>query len=136
MANLKIEEIEGIGPVTAEKLLADGITHTDKLLEAGGTKKGRQEIAEKCDLSEKQVLKWVNMADLFRIKGVAGEYAELLECAGVDTVVELATRNAANLAAKMAEVNEEKKLTRQVPSESMVEGWVAQAKELPRAVSH
>ena len=136
MANLKIEEIEGIGPATAEKLLADGITHTDKLLESGCTKKGRAAIAEKCGLSEKQVLKWVNMADLFRINGVAGEYAELLECAGVDTVVELATRNAANLAAKMAEVNEEKKLTRKVPSEKVVQGWIDQAKELPRKVTH
>ena len=87
-------------------------------------------------MSEKQILKWVNMADLFRVKGIAGEYAELLECAGVDTVVELGTRNAANLAAKMKEVNEEKKLTRQVPGEKTVQGWVDQAKELPRKVTH
>lgn len=136
MANLKIEEIEGIGPATAEKLLAAGITHTDKMLEAGCTKKGRAEIAEKCGVSEKQILKWVNMADLFRVKGVAGEYAELLECAGVDTVVELATRNAANLATKIKEVNDEKKLTRQVPGESTVQGWIDHAKELPRKVTH
>lgn len=136
MANLKITEIEGIGPAYAEKLSGDGIGDTDTLLEKGGTKAGRGEIAKKCDISETLVLKWVNMADLFRIKGVAGEYAELLECSGVDTVKELAQRNAANLAAKMEEVNGEKKLTRKVPSESVVTDWIEQAKALPRAVSH
>jgi predicted flap endonuclease-1-like 5' DNA nuclease len=76
------------------------------------------------------------MADLMRIKGVAGEYAELLECAGVDTVKELGTRNAENLAAKIAEVNAEKNLTRKVPSQSVVEDWVNQAKGLPGKVTH
>ena len=136
MANKKIDEIEGIGPAYAEKLSAAGIGDTDTLLEKGGTKAGRAEIASGCDISEKLVLKWVNMADLFRIDGVGGEYAELLECAGVDTVKELAQRNAENLAAKMAEVNEEKSLTRRVPSASVVEKWVAEAKGLPGKVSH
>lgn len=136
MANLKITEIEGIGPAYAAKLAADGVGDTDTLLEKGCTKAGRAEIAKKCDISEKLVLKWVNMADLFRIKGVAGEYAELLECAGVDTVKELAQRNAENLAAKMAEVNAEKNVTRKVPSQGVVEDWVSQAKQLPGKVTH
>ncbi len=136
MANLKITEIEGIGPAYAEKLSADGIGDTDTLLEKGCTKAGRAEISKKCDISETLVLKWVNMADLFRIKGVAGEYAELLECSGVDTVKELAQRNAANLAAKMEEVNGEKNLTRKVPSEKTVADWVEQAKGLPGKVTH
>ncbi len=136
MANKKIEEVEGIGPTFGEKLRAAGCTNTDDLLEAGCSKKGRAEIAEKTGISEKQILKWVNMVDLFRIKGVAGEYAELLECSGVDTVKELATRNADNLTAKMQEVNDEKKLTRRVPTLDNVKDWIEQAKGLPPKVTH
>ena len=131
-----IQDIEGIGPAYGEKLSAAGIKTTDDLLERGCTAKGRKEIAGKCGLNDKQVLAWVNAADLFRIKGVAGEYAELLECSGVDTVKELAQRKAENLAAKMAEVNEEKKLTRRVPTASQVADWVEQAKTLPRKVEY
>ena len=100
------------------------------------TKAGRKALAEATGLSESRILTFVNMADLFRIKGVAGEYAELLVCAGVDTVKELKTRNAANLATKLAEVNAEKKLTRQVPSEKTVADWIQQAGELPGKIEH
>lgn len=136
MANQKVEEIEGIGPVLGEKLRGAGIADTDALLELCCTPAGRKSVAQKTELSESQLLKFANMADLFRIKGVAGEYAELLEASGVDTVKELRTRNAANLAAKMVEVNNEKKLTRKTPSESAVEGWVKQAAELPPKIEH
>ena len=136
MANKKVDAIEGIGPATAEKLAAAGIGDTDTLLEKGCTKQGRKQIAEQSGIGESQILKFVNMADLFRIKGVGEEYSELLECAGVDTVKELATRNADNLAAKMAEVNEEKKLTRRVPPPSTVSDWVEQAKSLPAKVTY
>lgn len=132
----KIEDIEGIGPVKGEKLRAAGVTTVAKLLELGAKKSGRKSLAEQTGIDVKVILKFVNMADLFRIKGVGEEYSELLEAAGVDTVVELSKRNAANLAAKMKEVNDEKKLVRSVPSESMVEKWVDQAKELPRGVHY
>ena len=132
----KIDEIEGIGPAYKEKLNGAGIETTDNLLDACGDKKGRAAMAEKTGLSEGQLLKWANMADLMRISGVGEEYSELLEAAGVDTVKELRNRNAENLAAKMKEVNEEKKLTRTVPSESQVEKWVEQAKTLDPNISH
>ena len=108
MATYKVEEIEGIGPALGEKLRAAGINTVDKLLENAATKKQRQSLAEETGISEKQILKFTNMADLFRLNGVGQEYAELLEVAGVDTVPELAQRNAANLTAKMEEVNEAK----------------------------
>lgn len=136
MATYKVEEIEGIGPVLGEKLRAAGINTVDKLLEKAATKKQRQSLAQETGISEKQILKFTNMADLFRLNGVGQEYAELLEVAGVDTVPELAQRNAANLTAKMEEVNEAKNLTRKTPSAAEVEKWIAQAKELPRVIEY
>jgi predicted flap endonuclease-1-like 5' DNA nuclease len=136
MATYKVEEIEGIGPVLGEKLRAAGINTVDKLLENAATKKQRQSLAEETGISEKQILKFTNMADLFRLNGVGQEYAELLEVAGVDTVPELAQRNASNLTAKMEEVNEAKNLTRKTPSATEVEKWIAQAKELPRVIEY
>lgn len=132
----KLSEIEGIGEAYSKKLQEGGITSIEQLLEVGSEKKGRQEIADKCDISEKLVLNWVNRADLARVKGISTQYADLLECAGVDTVPELAQRNPENLRAAMEKVNEEKSLVRQVPSQSQVEDWVKQAKELPRAINY
>lgn len=131
-----LSTIEGIGPAYEEKLKAAGVGSCEALLEQGCTKKGRDEIAAKSGLSDSQILKFVNHADLMRVKGVGGEYAELLEAAGVDTVVELAQRNAENLTAKMAEVNAAKKLVRSLPSGKQVSGWVDQAKGLGRKVTH
>lgn len=132
----ELTAIEGIGPAYAEKLVGAGVTSVEDLLEQGATKSGRNKIVEASAMSETLILKFVNHADLFRIKGVAGEYAELLEAAGVDTVPELAQRNGENLAAKLAEVNEEKSLVRAVPSATTVAGWVDQAKDLPRVITH
>jgi predicted flap endonuclease-1-like 5' DNA nuclease len=134
MAN--IEDIEGIGAASGTKLKAMGISPVEKLLEHGATKKGRDEIESTTGVSGKQVLRWVNHADLYRIKGVGAEFAELLEAAGVDSVPELAQRSPTNLQKRMEEVNEQKKLTRRVPSESQVTAWVAEAKTLPRVVTH
>ncbi len=130
----KLEAVEGIGPVYAEKLRAAGIATTDQLLAKGGTPEGRKELAEKTGISEKLILEWVNHVDLFRIKGIGEEYADLLEEAGVDTVMELARRNPENLYKKLQEVNAEKKLVRRLPTLQQVKAWVEQAKELPRAV--
>lgn len=131
-----IATIEGIGPSYADKLRDGGIRTTEKLLAAGGTKKGRKEIAKECGISEKLVLGWVNRADLMRIKGVGEEYSDLLEQAGVDTVKELGKRRADNLHAKCMEVCAAKNVVRRPPSASEVERWVAQAKTLKPAVSH
>jgi predicted flap endonuclease-1-like 5' DNA nuclease len=130
----KLTEIEGIGESYAQKLQKASVGTPDQLLEKGAAPTGRQEIAEKAGVSEKITLRWVNMADLFRIKGVGGEYADLLEAAGVDTVPELAQRNAENLHKKLAEVNEAKKLVRRVPTQSDVSGWIDLAKKLTRAL--
>ena len=132
----KIQEIEGIGPAYAEKLAAADIDTTEELLKLCCDAKGRKTTSEKTGVSESQLLKWANMADLMRISGVGSEFSELLEVAGVDTVKELRNRNAENLAAKMAEVNEQKKLTRTLPSEKTVADWVEQARSLDPLITH
>jgi predicted flap endonuclease-1-like 5' DNA nuclease len=132
----QIDSIEGIGPQYAEKLKAVGVTSTDKLLEFGATAKGRDELATQTGISAKSLLTWVNHADLFRIKGVAGQFSELLEAAGVDTVPELAQRNAENLQLALAKTNEEKKLAKTTPSITQVTAWIAEAKTLPKVVQY
>lgn len=131
-----IDEIEGIGPTYAAKLKDAGITTTEQYLDKAKDPAGRKALANETGIDSSRVLKWANMADLMRIKGVGEEYSELLEAAGVDTVKELRTRNAANLTTKMAEVNESKKLVRSIPGEKSVTGWVAQAKELAPIMSY
>lgn len=132
----RLEKIEGIGEVYAAKLREAGIATIDALLEAGASPEGRQEIAERADISGKLILEWVNLADLFRIKGVGEEYSDLLEEAGVDTVPELAQRNAGNLWAKLVEVNGEKELVRRLPTQAQVADWIEQAKGLPRVITY
>lgn len=134
MANLL--DVEGIGPVNADKLKKAGVGSTDSLLSMGATPAGRKDLAKNSGISGKLILEWVNHVDLFRIKGVGEEYADLLEEAGVDTVVELAQRKATNLLKTMTEVNTKKNLVNKMPALSQVEDWIAQAKKLPRAISY
>jgi predicted flap endonuclease-1-like 5' DNA nuclease len=132
----KLENIEGIGPAYAAQLRVAGIRSIRVLLQKGSTPQGRQQIADTSGISSKRILTWINHADLKRITGVERQYAELLEAAGVDTVVELAQRRPDNLHQKMLEVNQEKRLVRRPPSLSMVERWVNQAKTLPRVIHY
>ncbi|MCK5740317.1 DUF4332 domain-containing protein [bacterium] len=137
MPSYKIDEIEGIGPAYAEKLKAAGVSSVNALLKRGSTKQGRKELVEATGFDASLLLKWVNAADLFRVKGVAGEYAELLEKAGVDTVKELRNRNAVNLHTKMAEVNATgRALVRQLPGLATVKKWVEEAKKLDPMVTY
>lgn len=134
--NYKISEIEGIGPVRSATLAEADITTTEQLLEKCGAPTGRADVSKRTQISTALLLKWANMADLMRISGVGGEYAELLEAAGVDTVKELRTRRPDNLTAKMAEVNAEKMLVRALPTEANVADWVAQAGALTPMITH
>jgi predicted flap endonuclease-1-like 5' DNA nuclease len=131
-----ITMIEGIGPVYKEKLANAGISTVEALLSKGASKKGRKEIAEASGIGEGVILDWVNMADLFRVNGIASQFAELLKAAGVDTVKELRTRNPENLHKALTETNETKKLTRTVPALSQVEDFINQAKHLDPVVTH
>lgn len=132
----KVETIEGVGTVYGEKLNAAGIKTTEELLAKCATPKGRKELAETTGISDKLVLKWTNHADLMRINGIAGQFAELLEASGVDTVKELKHRVPANLHAKLEEVNAQKNLVNRVPGLPEVEKMVEQAKELEAVVTY
>jgi predicted flap endonuclease-1-like 5' DNA nuclease len=131
-----IIDVEGIGPAFAEKLKAAGVNNTDDILAKGGTQSGRKELADATGIDEGKILTWVNHSDLHRIDGIAGQTSELMEAAGVDTVKELATRNAVNLAAKMQEVNNAKKLSGRVPSAEKLQKMIDQAKTLDQKVFH
>ena len=125
-----IADIEGIGVTFKKKLKKVDISTTDQLLQRAKNPKGRKEVAAESGIDEKKILKWANMADLMRVRGVGEEYSELLEAAGVDTVKELRKRKPTNLAEAMAEVNKKKKLVRAVPGEKSVDKWVTHAKSL------
>jgi predicted flap endonuclease-1-like 5' DNA nuclease len=129
-------DVEGIGEVYGAKLKEAGIATTAALLKEGATPAGRKKIAKETGISHALILRWINHVDLFRIKGVQKQYAELLEASGVDSVPELAQRDPAHLQPKMTSVNEKKKLVRKLPTLDQVADWVAQAKKLPRTITY
>jgi predicted flap endonuclease-1-like 5' DNA nuclease len=131
-----VKDLKDLSDSVAAKLKEIGVDTTEELLEKAGSATGRKQLAEEIGAVPQQLLTWVNEADLMRISGVAEGFSQLLEASGVDTVKELATRNAENLAAKIAEVNEQLKLTGRVPNQEMVAGWIEQAKTLAPKVTH
>jgi predicted flap endonuclease-1-like 5' DNA nuclease len=132
----QLQDVEGIGEKYSADLKMAGVRSIMALLEKGATLKGRKEIAEKSGVSEDLVLQWVNHADLYRIRGIGSEYSDLLEAAGVDTVPELAQRNADSLMEKLKVANTEKKRVRRLPVLAQVQDWIAQAKSLPRVINY
>jgi predicted flap endonuclease-1-like 5' DNA nuclease len=131
-----IADIAAIEPEATATLKKAGIRTTAKLLESAKDAKGRRKLAEKTGLAEKSILRWANLSDKMRIKGVGEDYANLLQAAGVDTVKELKYRNPARLAKAMAEANVRRKLVRVLPSDGAVVRWIEQAKKLPLKISY
>lgn len=134
---MKIEDVEGIGPAYAAKLTAAGVTSTDDLLEQGAKASGRATLETATGIDHDLILEWVNHVDLMRINGIGSEYSDLMEAAGVDSPAELAQRNAANLANTFQEVIAALPGdVRRIPSETVVQGWIDQARNLPKVVEH
>lgn len=131
-----IEDIEGIGGKYGDKLREEGVTNTGHLIDKGATRAGRKNLATSCGISEKLVLTWVNQADLMRVSGIGPQYAELLEDAGVDTLKELRTRKAENLAEKMASTNATRKVSGTVPSAAMIQKWIDSAKGMEPRIKY
>ena len=134
---MKIEDVEGIGPKDGAKLREVGINTTDDMLMAGATSASREKVAKMTGISGKLILEWTNHVDLMRIPGVGSEYSDLLEAAGVDSPAELVQRNAANLATTFQELDAARpNVVRRVPSQETIEGWIADARKLPKMVDH
>jgi len=133
---MKIEDLEGVGPVLGAKLRDAGVQTTDDLLDKAGPAAGRRALADATGIGPEQLLKWTNHVDLYRLSGVGSEYADLLEASGVDSCAELAHRNPANLATTMAEANAARGFVRRLPTEETIAGWIEQAKSLPKVVTH
>ena len=131
-----ITDIEGIDGEVAKTLKSVGIRSTERLLDSARTVKGRKALAEKTGFDEKQLLRWANVADRMRIKGISKEYAELLQAAGVDTVKELRYRSPSNLAKSMADANKRRKMVRLLPSEKVVGRWIENAKKLQLKITY
>lgn len=131
-----LSDLRGASAALVETLAADGITNSDDYAAAAATPAQRKELAARCNCDTASILELANRADLARISGVSGVYSDLLENAGVDTVKELATRNATNLQAKLEETNASMQLTQRPPSAAQVEDWVEQAKALPKLLSY
>lgn len=131
-----IADLQTLDPSAVSRLKDIGIRTTDKFLESARTPRGRRLLSEKIGCDERCVLRWANLVDRMRIKGIGEDYAGLLEAAGVDTVRELKYRNPQRLAQAMADVNKQRKLVRLLPSEKAVERWVEAARTLPLKISY
>ncbi|GAB4565049.1 MAG: hypothetical protein Fur0017_01490 [Anaerolineales bacterium] len=131
-----LKDIEGIGPVRAAKLNKAGVRGLNGLLKMGATRKGRQELAKATGFDAKTILEWVNRADLFRVKGIGGQYSDLLEAAGVDTVMELGKRKPEDLLEAMAKANVKLNKVNQMPGLSNIKAWVKHAKSLKRVIEY
>ncbi len=134
--NYPVTDIEDVGPAVAERLKKLRIRTTARLLEAAKSPRGRKTLAAQTGIEPSRILRWANMADMMRIKGIGEEYSELLEAAGVDTVRELKYRNPKKLAQAMAAANEKRKLVRLLPSEKAITKWIAEARSLPMKLTY
>jgi hypothetical protein len=132
----RIDEIRSLSHKDATRLRKAGVRTTDALLRRAATRSGRSELAGETDISTTDLLRWVNVADLMRVRGIGGEYAELLGSCGVNTLKELRRRNAVALTAKVMSMNGRKDLVRRLPTEAMVESWIDRAGELEQLVRH
>ena len=131
-----IRSIEGIGAIYSEKLNSVYIYTVGDLLESGKSREGRSDLAEKTGIPAGLILRWVNLADLFRVEGIGSSYSALLELCGVDTVIDLSRRNPVNLHRRLVEENETRNLVKKVPSFEMIDGWIQDAKNLPRKITY
>jgi len=119
---------------SAQRLVDSGIDTTEKLLEVAATKKGRRDLAKKTRIPQSLLLRWANLADLLRVKGIWKKYMNLLKEAEVVSISELSIKDPEELHAKIIETNENKRLVKRDPRLSDVQSWIEQSKQLPVVV--
>lgn len=133
---IPVGELRGISKSLAAKLKQQGFSDSERFLEAVKTPAGRKELASKAGVDVKAILELANRADLARVEGIGKVFSNLLENAGVDTIKELAKRDADNLHAKLTEVNGKLKLSGRLPTPAQVKDWIDQAKKLPKTLEY
>jgi len=131
-----LKKLNGLGPDAVERLKTAGIRTSEKLLDAAKSQKGRKDLARRTGIDPKRLLRFANLADKLRVKGLGEGYAELLCHVGVDTVRELKYRNPEKLADAMRKKNEKLRLVRLVPTEKAVGRWIEAARKLPQEISY
>ena len=130
--NYQINTIEGIGPEYSSKLNQAGVNTVEDLLKKGADPLARQRLANESGCNEPTLLKWVGMADLFRISGISSQYSELLNECGVTSVNDLSHRNASKLHKKMQQVNQARQVCKVIPRLQTIEHFIHQAQTLPK----
>jgi predicted flap endonuclease-1-like 5' DNA nuclease len=119
---------------SAQRRVDSGIDTTEKLLEVAATKKGRRDLAKNTRIPQSLLLRWANLADLLRVKGIGKKYMNLLKEAEVVSISELSIRDPEELHAKIIETNENKRFGKMDPRLSDVQSWIEQSKQLPVVV--
>lgn len=127
-----LTEIKSLDLQYLPKLREAGITTRAALLEKGSSQEGRAAITTRTGIPSALLLQWVRHADLLRLNGVSGVYAELLDAAGVDSVTALTRCTAETLHQKFLDVNAAKRLSRILPILAQIRDWIEQARHLPR----
>ena len=126
-----IEEIDGIGKGFGKRLRKIGIqTPTDLLEKCQDDTRYAKHIAQAMNQNEKTVSIWLNMADLLRIEGVDGKYAELLYLSGIKSSVDLATSDVNKVRFKMKNVVKNQHHAKKTPKKKLISKWIALAKTL------
>ncbi len=131
----RIDQVAGIDHRQATKLRKAGVRTAKALAETASTRRGRTQLAKDTGLSPKDLQVWVHHSDLLRVKGVGAEYAALLVEAGVDTLRDLRRRNPTALLAKIIGMNGSQRVVSRLPTEAMVEGWIAAAGDLEPSIA-
>ena len=130
-----IGDVGSIDGRQAARLRRAGIRTTEALLKHAARTPGRRELAARTGLSEGDILVWVLRADLMRVRGVGGDYADLLGAAGVVSLGDLGRADPGALLRELGEANRAKGLVRRLPSAAMVAEWVATAGDLAPLVA-
>jgi site-specific recombinase XerD len=131
-----LREFRGINRAYVEKLASVGIKNVKEMLEAGLTRKARQELSQKAGIPVEAVLELVKLSDLARVQGVKSIRARLYYDAGVDTIEKMAKWDPEKLRLMLIDFVERTSFDGIAPLPKEAESTVAEAKKLPKVVEY